>query len=187
MHDKQHLYILAIVFVGASVLSISAAQTISSSASAVPSVVVILELDRDRYDLAQPINVTCLLQNRGAATILIPKDVELVASPYGGIEIEFFDSTNAVVSLPTASAAVLPNMIIPPAKRPQDFVALHPGYTYGRAVTLSIVPKNRGRYKLIARFYGPSITQAERTATVEALAGVVRGTYESAPRFVSIE
>jgi hypothetical protein len=151
------------------------------------AVEVMLMTERNSYHLGAPITVTIGLKNVGSVAVLIPKDFQLADSPYGGFDIEFVDSHDSTVDLPGRSWSAPPDLLRPANERKEDFFLLEPGYSYGRTVTLSNVPRKRGRFKVIAIFNGPSILASEQRAVQTGLDRVVRGIYKSIPQIVTLK
>jgi len=127
------------------------------------------------------------LENVGSVAVLVPKYLQLVDSPYGGFDVEFIDSNDSKVDLPGRSWSAPPNLLRSANERKEDFFLLEPGYSYGRTVVLSNVPKKRGIYKVVARFNGPSMLRSDRTEEGAGPDRVVRGTYESNPQVVTVK
>jgi len=148
---------------------------------------VMLLLQSNQYHVGEPIKLSYGIRNASTARVLIPRELELVASPYGGFEIQFFDSSNSLVPLPNRSWSAAPSALRPISDRKDDFLLLQPSCFYGRTVIISNVPTKRGRYRVVARFNGPSELDSEKPKTTSNRDEVVHGTYDSNPIFISIK
>ena len=163
-----------------------AQRTLESDASQ-SAVKVILWTEKKDYRLGAPVTVNFGLKNVGVVAVLIPKDLQLVNSPYGGFEIEFIDSNDSKVDLPGRSWSAPPNVLRPANERKEDFFLLEPDHFYGRTVALLNVPRKRGRFKIVASFSGPSILASERAVGQMGVDRVVRGMYGSNPQIITVK
>jgi hypothetical protein len=145
---------------------------------------VVFWLDKHQCRLGESLAVSYGIRNTSKNVVLIPKDLRLINGPYGGFDIEFVDSKGERVDLPYRSWGASLTSLLPPEQRTDDFLALDPGYFYGFRVLLSNLPKKRGRYKMVARFTGPSPMKDESpTARSDRF---VRGSYQSKSQFVGL-